>query len=172
MPTGPLNSDIEIDPEGKPKPKVTKQLFNKYDSTKFDSKRTSISNLLRNSNRASALGRTGINKKFKDLIKTSKIMKDQKVATWDDLLYVDVSTGLINQPSAPVRGIFGWVEVKKMKKLQSKIFIKTNFDRPSPATKNTLPSSQTKPSTTTSSQNITSKLINRSGSDQTDTAST
>merc|ERR1719220_23059 len=99
-----LNSDIEIDAEGRPKPKtVTKPTRT---NLPFDSRKTSIANLLAGNSRGSKLGKMGINKKFKDLIKTSKIMKEQgKVATWDDLLYVDVSTGQILPPSSPLRGV-------------------------------------------------------------------
>jgi hypothetical protein len=120
-----LNSEIEIDEEGKPKPKVIRQqLYTKFDN----SKRISVCQLInsnaftgalnasnggandtRKSRALGAIGGMRINKKFKDLIKTSKIMKDQKVATWEDLLAVDVATGQINPPSSPQKAVRGLI---------------------------------------------------------------
>lgn len=87
-----------------------KILLFRQNLTRFDSRKISAANLMMNNlaserkSRIAFMGGVRINQKFKNLIKTSKIMKDQKVATWEDLLYVDVATGQINHPQPTIKG--------------------------------------------------------------------
>jgi len=105
-----LNSDIDLDNEGRPRPKIVAK----------PPKPVTMANLLFSRRQSQAVPKTGdtsrdASRKSKlqmfafrnkgilsNAVKISKIMKDQpKVSTWEDLLVLDVATGEIPHPQSP-----------------------------------------------------------------------